>query len=154
MLRTSCFAPTVLVLLLVSFAAQAHDTRLPIAADELGIRLVGPAAPSIEFTFTAQEPILLSLNPGVNPTAVLVYGTGANAGSTGRLDLDPSLWTADVDPGLGLIGYTYSDPGGAISSVTLRQGELQVTGSTPAWPWAPAKRSSTAARASSASAQT
>ncbi len=137
MLRTSCFAPTVLVLLLVSFAAQAHDTRLPIAADELDIRLVGLGAPSIEFSFTAQEPILLSLSPAVNPTAVLVYGTGANGGSTGRLDLNPSLWTPEMG-GLGITGYTYSDPGGAISSVTLRQGELQVSGSSPAWPWSPA----------------
>ena len=113
MLRTSCFAPTVLVLLLVSFAAQAHDTRLPIAADDLIVRLTGIGSPQIEFTFTAQEPILLNHNPGVNPTAVLVYGTGANSGSTGRLDLNPSLWTPEMG-GLGLIGYTYSDPAGAI----------------------------------------
>ena len=126
MLRTSCFAAAALALLLVSFAAQAHDTRLPIAADELEGRLAGPGSPSIEFSFTAQEPILLSLDPRVDETAVLVYGTGANGGSTGRLDLNPSLWTPEMG-GIGITGYTYSDPGGAISSVTLRQGELQVS---------------------------
>ncbi|MEE2674703.1 MAG: hypothetical protein VX466_12960, partial [Myxococcota bacterium] len=126
-----------LLLTLASFAAQAHDTRLPIAADELEVKASGLGGPSYEFSFSAQEPILLNLDPRQNPTAVLVYGTGADAGSTGLLDLDPSLWTPEMG-GMGITGYTYSDPTGAISSATLRQGELQVSGSTSAWPWSPA----------------
>ena len=69
---------------------------------------------------------------------MLVYGTGADADSTGRLDLDRTLWTPEMDPGPAISGYLYSDPSGPIESATLRQGELSVTGSTANWPWTPA----------------
>jgi len=137
MRTTSRFVASLFLTWMAALAAQAHDTRLAIAADELKIKPVGIGA-GVQFTFTGQEPILLGHDPRTHDTAVLVYGTGPDADSTGRLELDRTLWSAEMDPGPGISGYTYSDPSGPIESATLRQGELSVTGSTANWPWTPA----------------
>ena len=125
--------------LVLAPAVLAHDIRLPMAADELTVFAMGPQSPDIQFRFTGQGPILLNHDPRVHDTAVVVYGTGFDAGTTGRLDLDPNLWTAIQGPG-GITGYTYSDPAGTvgISSITLEQGNLSVIGDGATWPWSPA----------------
>jgi cysteine-rich repeat protein len=127
---------TILVALTLAAPSLAHDIRLPIAADELSVLASGPGEfPRYEFHFTMQEPILLNHDPQVEPTAVLVYSTGPFGGSTGLLELDPSLWSGNSTD-----GYLYSDPGGTtgISSAILERGELHVVGDTLNWPFAPA----------------
>jgi cysteine-rich repeat protein len=137
MARASLLVAALVLTLFASITAQAHDTRLPVAADELKIKPVGIGS-GVQFSFTGQEPILLGHDPRTHDTAVLVYGTGENADSTGRLELDRNLWSPEMDPGPAISGYSYSDPSGPIESATLRQGELSVTGSTADWPWTPA----------------
>ena len=126
----------VLPLVVLPEAVDAHDIRLPLAADELTVISRPPGPPVYKFDFTGQQAILLGPDPRGERTAVLVYGTGVNGGSTGRLDLDPSLWTPT--PG----GYAYSDPSGAtgILSIVLEQGRLEVIGADAGWTWAPAGR--------------
>ena len=118
---------------MAALPARAHDVRLPVAADALQILSTGAGAPSIRFEFTEQQPILLNHDPTQEITAVLVYGTGAQGGSTGLLTLDPSLWTSTND------GYSYADPqgGAGISSIVLEQGTLTIEGDPATWPWSP-----------------
>jgi cysteine-rich repeat protein len=132
-LSRSSLVPVFVVALLAASGAGAHDIRLPVAADDLAVLASGAGAPRFEFVLTGQQPILLNHDPREEPTAVLVYANGVNGGSTGLLDLDPSLWTATAT------GFAYADPTGAvgISSVVLEQGNLTVTGDTTSWPWIP-----------------
>jgi cysteine-rich repeat protein len=126
-------ALAVMSLLTLATNAQAHDIRLPVAADELTVHSGGPGSPRYEFHFSDQQPIILGPDPRIEKTAVLVYGTGLGAGSTGRLDLNPLFWSATP------AGFLYTDPTGetGFSSIVLEQGELHVVGSAAGWPWSP-----------------
>jgi cysteine-rich repeat protein len=121
---------------------SAHDVRLPLAADE--IRVLTGQGNAFSVQITEQDVLLnlFNLDPATQEAAILVFGTGAGgagAGSTGLIELDPSLWV-EVFDGPTVSEYRYDDPDGAaggIKAVSLKKRELRIEGSGPNWPWAP-----------------
>jgi cysteine-rich repeat protein len=120
---------------LAAGAGRAHQQSTPIGADGIVLDTSVPASALFAFDASGEPGIVVSHNPLVSLTALLVRGEGAYAGRTPLIRLDPSAW--GQTPG----GYLYSDPGsarGGITGVLLEAGELRIDGGGAGWPWSPA----------------
>ena len=116
--------------------AFAHDVDLPIAGDKLLIKTRGgPDAQRVRFSVKNQLPALgLSHDPRQVPTWLLMRGFGANGGSSGKIELDPSKWTAIGN------GYRYRDKAGTrggVQKILWKPGRLSLSAGGANWPWSP-----------------
>ncbi|MDG2308714.1 MAG: hypothetical protein P8R42_29390 [Candidatus Binatia bacterium] len=96
-----------------------------------------------KFVFKSTRDILINPvhDPAVNGSKLLVRWTGANAGRTELIELDPALWTGLGNPA-GSKGYKYTDKNNvstAVKRVTYKPGNnggsLIITGGGDKWPW-------------------
>jgi cysteine-rich repeat protein len=121
--------------LLLPASARGHEVQLPIEGFEILVDTTGVAADrTFQFSTMTQPQLDGSHDPTVEPTWLLVRGYGPNGGTSGRIDLDPTAWSATAE------GYAYDDPSGSrggIRILTLQQGSLIVLGGGPSWPWDP-----------------
>ena len=108
--------------------AFSHELDTPISAKRLMINSVrGPAKQKVRF-ITRGEDFALGLghDPRSVPTWLLIRGEGANAGSSGRIDLDPSKWSA-LGKKTPPRGYKYFDKeaeSGGIKKIILKSGQV------------------------------
>jgi cysteine-rich repeat protein len=82
-------------------------------------------------------------DPAVDGAALLVYGTGANTGKTGLIQLNPAFWKGTGRPA-GSKGYRYTDKtasAGGVKKVTYATGgnggTLSISAAGANWPWVP-----------------
>ncbi|MCS5636814.1 MAG: hypothetical protein NZ990_09875 [Myxococcota bacterium] len=122
-------------LLLLAPSVQAHFASFPIAADSVSIQTQGdPSTWQFEFSASNQEALLVLHDPATDGSSLLVRGTGANAGRTTLIRLDPANWTPD--PGTG--GYLYTDltsAQGGVRNIELAPGSISILASGVNWPW-------------------
>lgn len=122
-------------------AASAHEIDLPIGARKLSIDTRnGLSKQKVRFTTSKQLAIGLLHDPATAGSWLLVRGFGADGGSSGRIDLDPTYWRTLGDPSSPK-GYKYDDRAGTrggIEKILLRPGKLVVKGGGAGWPWQPA----------------
>ncbi|RIK92067.1 MAG: hypothetical protein DCC71_24680, partial [Proteobacteria bacterium] len=115
-------------------AASAHDTTFPIAGTSILIQTNQGAGAEV-FQLAATGVPLLDHDPRQDGTALLVRGTGENAGRSALVNLDRNLWAATA------AGFAYSDPQGTrggVTSVVLEPPSLSVVANGAAWGWSPA----------------
>jgi len=113
-----------LLLLLATGPALAHDVKVAVSGTELRIDTTGAAA---SFVLQADD---VRIIPGADPrseSSALIVRSLDGDQSTGAIVLDRNLWTVGSE-GTGAI-YTYADPDGKRGGVTfveLRAGFLRV----------------------------
>ena len=135
--RISCCLTTLVAvfLLLTTLPAGAHFASFPIGATSVSILTQGaPSTWQFSFATSGQQALIIGHDPTVNTTALLVRGTGANAGRTSLIRLTQSNWAADLGTG----GYQYTDLAGSqggVTSVALASGSLSISASGSNWPW-------------------
>ncbi len=129
-----------LALRLYPLEAFAHSVELPIAGDKLLIKTGGrPEAQRVRFSAKNQPALALSHDPRDTPTWFLVRGYGANGGSSGKIVLDPSKWTAIGGDG-NVRGYRYRDKAGTrggVQKILWKPGRLGIRAGGANWPWSP-----------------
>jgi len=141
-LLTQCTA--LLVVVLAPLAARAHNQKYPVEGKTLNVKTTG-APKTYRFSFTSVRQLLIAAdhNPATDGAALLVYGTGANAGTTGLIQLNPSFWKGVGTPP-GSKAYKYVDASGSrggVRKITYmtggKGGTLSITAVGPNWTWLP-----------------
>ena len=103
---------TGVVLALPSLPARAHDAALPIAGDTILVK-ADDGRENRKFKFKiAGDPLLrvAGHDPRADGASLVVNGTGDHPRSTGRINLDPTLWQEMMDDQDEVVGYKYLDP--------------------------------------------
>ncbi|MCZ6712745.1 MAG: hypothetical protein O7B29_02260 [Deltaproteobacteria bacterium] len=120
--------------------AGAHEQDHAIAGQKLQIKANGtPSKRKASFKVKRQNSINLLHNPATEGVTILIAGTGANAGRTELITLDPKLWKTIGDPDFPK-GYRYKDKQGSrggITKVLLKPGKLSISARGPNWTWTP-----------------
>jgi len=124
--------------LLVAFSlalpASAHLASYPIGANVVTLQTQGASSTwQFSFTTTGQGALIISHDPTVDSTSLLVRGTGVDAGRTSLIRLNSADWSSD-----GAGGYVYTDPSGAeggVTSASLASGSLSIQASGSNWSW-------------------
>ncbi len=120
--------------------APAHDADLAIAAKKLSVRTSGgPDQRRMKFIASDQLPIGLQHFPSQSATWVLVRGYGQNGGTSGRIDLDPNLWTT-LGSASSPSGYKYADAAGTRGGITRSSSSPESFRSKAAVPTGPGSR--------------
>jgi len=123
---------------LVAPSADAHDTDLAIAARKLSLRTdKGPDKQRLKFAVSKQLQVSIGHDPAQTVTWLLLRGYGASGGTSGRIELDPTLWKTLGKPSSPK-GYKYLDRNGTrggVTKVVLKLGKLQITAAGVNWPW-------------------
>lgn len=118
----------------------AHDAKLTIEGKKLVLKTdKGPAKQKLIFVAKKQPFIGIQHDPAQTGSWLLVRGHGADAGSSGRIDLDPTKWKTLRRKGA-VSGYKYVDKSGSrggITQVILKPAQLIVKGKGANWPWSP-----------------
>lgn len=132
---------TTLALLGSYVVADGHDVKLLVDAKKLVVKTdKGPSKQKLVFVAKKQPFIGIQHDPAATETWITLRGNGPDGGTTGRIDLDPSKWTALTRQGL-LKGYKYIDKSGSrggIKKVILKPTQLMISGGGENWAWAPA----------------
>jgi hypothetical protein len=85
--------PILGLLAILTGTVLAHDAQLPIEGKKLLVKTSGtPDRHKFLFKAVNQPEIVPRHDPAVEGAALLVRGTGANAGRSGLIDLDPTKW--------------------------------------------------------------
>lgn len=134
-------APALALLVLLAYGlAHAHVAIIPLGGKKLSIKADG-SPDKRKFVFKSDKGLAFApADPVAFGASLLVYGTGADAGHTGSIELDPTKWKALGNPP-GAKGYTYKDKAGTAGGVTkvgLKPGVISIVAKGSAWPWSPA----------------
>ncbi len=133
------------VLIIGTFGADAalsHNADFPVAGKQLVLK-TDKKPNRHRFMYKSEKDFVNIVplhDPSVGGAALLVRGVGPDAGHSGLIQLDPTLWKPLGKPA-GSDGYKYVDKKGTHSSVrkvVLRNGKLQVLARGEDWPWEPA----------------
>jgi cysteine-rich repeat protein len=115
----------------------SHQASFGVAGKKLMLKAKPGRA---KFRFVARgDNLRIGHDPSTVETWLLVRGTGATAGTTGKIVLDPSRWRTIGTSAIPK-GYEYRDDSrsrGGIKKVTVTPGKLIVVAGGPDWPWMP-----------------
>lgn len=142
---TICLSLTALVAVTVATPADrawAHAVSFNVGGHIAKIDTRGESDRH-KFTFKATKQILINPvhNPAINGSQILVRWTGANAGRTDLIQLDPANWTGVGNPA-GSRGYRYLDRrlvSSPIKRIVYKPGgsggSILITGGGDQWTW-------------------
>ncbi len=130
-----------LALLLRPRHAMPHEIVFPIEGAKLMLKAQGgPSKQRVRFSAKDQLPALaLGHDPAQSSTWLLVRGYGANGGSTGKIELDPSKWRTLGRDG-NIKGYKYTDKAGmrgGVQKILWKRGSISIRAGGANWPWSP-----------------
>lgn len=119
--------------------AGAHEASFALVGKKLLIK-AKKGAPQFRFLARGEAVPGLDHDPSTVQTWLLVRGSGAAGGLTGKIVLDPSKWKP-IGKGAHPKGYRYLDKSrarGGVKKVVLKPGRMMVSAGGAAWPWMPA----------------
>ena len=125
-----------LVSALIGTLALAHNAEFPIPGKKVLLKgdLAKPDKAKFVFKSDADPSIVPLHDPAVDGASLLVRGTGANAGRTSLIVLDPTKWQA------GGGGYKYKDKDatrGGVKRISFQPKKLGIVAGGANWSWTP-----------------
>ena len=137
----ACLIAATVAIVTAPGASHAHDADLAIGGTKISIKGgSSPAKRKLKFSTKKQLPISIAHDPSQVPTWILLRGYGVDGGTSGRIDLDSTLWKT-LGPASSPKGYKYSDRDGTrggVKKALLKPGKLVLSAGGASWPWDPA----------------